>query len=188
MRILKKLSALLGLLLTAGLISGCTGNVVKLNYVPTGAMLQSTGKQVTLLELEDRRPNTAGIGERKDGELFTGDARVTDWASRALADEFIRLGVGVYYAGEGLSSPNAPVLSGSVDTLWLKETGNTSYEVEIKITLVLSDSRGKRIHQESFWGQQTLRAFPSESKFSELMADALHDVTAPAAQAMSRKF
>ena len=87
-----------------------------------------------------------------------------------------------------LPSSNGSYNSGGVDTLWLKETGNTSYEVEIKITLVLSDSRGKRIHQESFWGQQTLRAFPSESKFSELMADALHDVAAPAAQAMSRKF
>jgi hypothetical protein len=172
------------LLLAVWLVSGCAGNVVNLHYVPVGAVLQSTGKQVTVFELEDRRPQVSGVGQRKDGGLFVGDARVTDWVSRALVNEFLRQGVQAYYAGEGMSSPGAPMISGSVDVLWLTETGNTSYDVEMKITLFLSDSNGKAIYTESFWCKQSAQFIPSESNISNLMTDTLRDLVVPAAQAM----
>ncbi len=180
----KKILAAASLLLGIGLMSGCAGDVVNLHYVPVGPVLQSTGKQVTLLELEDRRPQTAGVGQKQDGGLFAADARVTDWVSRALADEFARQGVQVYYAGEGISSPGAKVISGSVDELWLLETGNTSYDVNMKMTLLLSDSNGKLIYTESFWCKQTAQFLPSQSNISNLMADTLRDLVSPAAQAM----
>lgn len=183
----KRISAALGLLLVLGFISGCASNVVKLNYVPVGAMLQSTGKTAVLLELEDRRPNTSGIGQRKNGELFTGDATVTDWVSRALADELTRQGVSVSYAGGGLSSPGARVISGSLESLWLKETGNTSYEVEMKMHLTLTDSNGKLIYQNNFQCWQNAQFLPTESKISDLMADSLHDLVFPAAQTIGGK-
>ena len=184
---LKKILAGAALLLTLGLISGCAGDVVNLHYVAVGPVLQSSGKEVTLLELEDRRPQTAAVGQRKDGGLFAGDVRVSDWVSRALADEFVRQGVQVYYAGEGVSSPGAPVISGSVENLWLTETGNTSYDVDMKITLHLSDSSGKAIYTESFWCKQNAQFFPSESNISNLMSDTLRDLVAPAAQAMGNR-
>ncbi len=183
--IFKKISALAVLLLALSALTGCAGDMVNLHYVPVGPVAQSSGKYITLLELEDRRPQTAGVGQRQDGGLFTADARVTDWVSRALGDEFARQGVQVYYAGEGVSSPGAPVISGSVDGLWLMETGNTSYEVNMKMTLVLSDSNGKLVYTESFWATQTAQFMPSESNISNLMADTLRDLVAPAAQTMS---
>ena len=180
----KKISAPAFLLLALLALTGCAGDMVNLHYVPVGPVAQNSGKHVALLELEDRRPQTAGVGQRQDGGLFASDARVADWVSRALADEFTRQGVQVYYAGEGVSSPGAPTVSGSVDELWLVETGNTSYEVNMKITLVLSDSNGKQIHKESFWNKQTAQFIPSESNISNLMADTLRDLVSPAAQTM----
>ncbi len=185
--VFRKILAAASLLLVAGFMSGCAGDVVNLHYVPVGAVMQSTGKSVTVLELEDRRPQTSGVGQHKDGSLFVGNARVTDWVSRALADEFARQGVQVYYAGEGVSSPGASVISGSVDLLWLTETGNTSYDVDMKMTLHLNDSSGKLIYTESFWCKQTAQFLPSESNISNLMADTLRDLVAPAAQAMRNR-
>ena len=187
MILFKKILAEAVLLLAFGLIGGCAGDVVNLHYVAVGPVLQSSGKQVTLLELEDRRPQAGAVGQRKDGGLFSSDVRVSDWVSRALADEFVRRGVQVYYAGEGVSSAGAPVISGSVDNLWLTETGNTSYDVDMKITLHLSDSNGKAIYTESFWCKQNAQFFPSESNISNLMSDTLRDLVAPAAQAMGNR-
>ena len=181
----KKIPALAFLLSALLFLAGCAGDVVNLHYVPVGPVAQNSGKHITLLELEDKRPQTTGIGQRQDGGLFAADARVTDWVSRALADEFARQGVQVYYSGEGVSSPGSPVISGSVDELWLMETGNTSYEVNMKMTLILSDSNGKRIYTESFWCKQTAQFIPSESNISNLMADTLRDLVGPAAQTMS---
>ena len=181
----KKISALAFLLLALPALAGCAGDMVNLRYVPVGPVAQNSGKHITLLELEDRRPQTAGVGQRQDGGLFTADARMTDWVSRALADEFTRQGVQVYYAGEGISSPGAPTISGSVDELWLVETGNTSYEVNMRMALVLSDSNGKTLHTESFRCEQSAQFIPSESNISNLMADTLRDLVAPAAQTMS---
>ena len=182
--LLKKITlpAFLLLLLTA--LTGCAGDVVNLHYVPMGPVAQSAGKNITLLELEDKRPQTSGVGQRKDGGLFVSDVRVTDWVSRALADEFARQGVQVYYSGEGISSPGAPVISGSVDELWLVETGNTSYVVNMKMTLRLSDSNGKLLYTESFWGKQDAQFVPNESNISNLMANTLRDLVGPAAQTM----
>ena len=115
MILFKKILAGAVLLLAFGLIGGCAGDVVNLHYVAVGPVLQSSGKQVTLLELDDRRPQAGAVGQRKDGGLFSSDVRVNDWVGRALADEFVRQGVQVYYAGEGVSSPGASVISGSVD-------------------------------------------------------------------------
>ena len=182
--IFKRIPAPALLLLVLLALTGCAGDMVNLHYVPMGPVAQNSGKHITLLELEDKRPQTTGVGQRKDGGLFAADARVTDWVSRALAEEFVRQGVQVYYAGEGVSSPGASTISGSVDELWLMETGNTSYEVNIKITLVLSDSNGKRICTENFWRKQTAQFLPSESNISNLMTDTLRDVVAPAAQTM----
>ena len=183
----KKISAPAVLLLALLTLTGCAGDMVNLHYVPVGPVSQNSGKHITLLELEDRRPQTAGVGQRQDGGLFTSDARVTDWVSRALADEFTRQGAQVYYAGEGVSSPGSPTVSGSVDELWLLETGNTSYEVNMTITLNLIDSSGKRIYTESFRCKQTAQFIPSESNISNLMADTLRDLVAPAAQTMTSR-
>ena len=183
----KKIMAAAVALLALAMTAGCAGDVVNLHYVPVGAVAQSSGKYVTVLELEDLRPQKEGVGQRKDGVPFTSNVRVTDWVSRALADEFMRQGVQVYYAGEGLSSPGAKVISGGVDALWLTETGNTTYDVDMKMTLRLSDSNGKLIYTESFWCKQNAQFMPSESNISNLMADTLRDLVAPAAQAMGKR-
>ena len=184
---LKKITLPAFLLLLLTVLTGCAGDVINLHYVPVGPVAQNAGKNITLLELEDRRPQTTGVGQRKDGDLFMADVRVTDWVSRALADEFTRQGVQVYYAGEGVSAPGAPVISGSVDELWLVETGNTSYVVNMKMTLRLNDSNGKLIYTESFWCKQDAQFVPSESNISNLMADTLRDLVAPAAQTMRNR-
>ena len=77
------------------------------------------------------------------------------------------------------------MISGSLDSLWVKEIGNTSYRVDMKMTLVLSDSNGKPIYRSSFQCGQDAQFLPTESKISDLMADSLHDLIGPAAQAMA---
>ena len=168
------------------LAAGCANNVVSLKYVATGPTLQNTGKTVIVQELVDQRSITE-LGRRDNGDYFAADVRVSDWVSRALADEFTRQGVNVSYTGEGYMALSAPTISGTVDTLWLEETGTTSFVADMKITLQLHDSTGKFIYQESFWCKQTARFMPNDSNISELMTDTLRDLVAPAAQAMGKR-
>ncbi len=185
-KINKKFSLPAVIVLLSVLAAGCAGNVVNLKYVATGPTLQNTGKSVIVQELVDQRPMPE-LGKRENGDYFTSDVRITDWVSRALADEFARQGVNVAYSGEGYMALSAPTISGTVDILRLEETGTTSFVADMKITLQLHDSSGKFIYQESFWGKQTARFMPNENNISNLMSDTLRDLIAPAAQAMAKR-
>ena len=178
--------ALVALLLPLVLVA-CANKTVPLAYTPVGPAAHPApgATMVTLVALQDQRPDVTKIGTRRDGTPFTPAGSVTDWVSRALADELTRQGLLVSYTDtpivttDGATGMN--LVSGTIDDLSLTEDNFLNYAVKIAITLRITDKNGKLLSTESFRITQTATSMPTEDNIRDLLTDSLRDVVAPAA-------
>ena len=178
--------ALVALLLPLVLVA-CANKTVPLAYTPVGPAAHPApgATMVTLVALQDQRPDVTKIGTRRDGTPFTPAGSVTDWVSRALADELTRQGLLVSYTDtpivttDGATGMN--LVSGTIDDLSLMEDNFLNYAVKIAITLRITDKNGKLLSTESFRITQTATSMPTEDNIRDLLTDSLRDVVAPAA-------
>lgn len=178
--------ALVALLLPLVLVA-CANKTVPLAYTPVGPAAHPApgATMVTLVALQDQRPDVTKIGTRRDGTPFTPAGSVTDWVSRALADELTRQGLLVSYTDtpivttDGATGMN--LVSGTIDDLSLTEDNFLNYAVKIAITLRITDKNGKPLSTESFRITQTATSMPTEDNIRDLLTDSLRDVVAPAA-------
>lgn len=183
--------ALVALLLPLVLVA-CANKTVPLAYTPVGPAAHPApgATMVTLVALQDQRPDVTKIGTRRDGTPFTPAGSVTDWVSRALADELTRQGLLVSYTDtpivttDGATGMN--LVSGTIDDLSLTEDNFLNYAVKIAITLRITDKNGKPLSTESFRITQTATSMPTEDNIRDLLTDSLRDVVAPAALKVRR--
>lgn len=177
---------LIALLLSLMLI-GCTSKTVPLAYTPMGPAAHPApgATMVTMVALQDQRPDITKIGTRRDGTPFTPAGSITDWVSRALADELTRQGLLVTYTDTPIVAPSGTagmnMVSGAIDTLSLTEDNILNYTVNIAITLRITDKNGKLLSTESFRVNQTATSMPTEDNIRDLLTDSLRGVVAPAA-------
>lgn len=182
-----RISGIIAALLLPLMLIACSNKTIPLAYTPEGPAAHPApgATMVTLSALQDQRADTTKIGTRRDGTPFTPAGSITDWVSRALADEMTRQGLLVSYTNtpiitaDGASGMNT--VSGSIDELSLTEDNFLNYGVKIAITLKITDKNGKLLSTESFRATQTATSVPTEDNIRDLLTSSLRGVVAPAA-------
>ena len=89
--------------------------------------------KVALVIFEDSRGKNV-LGVRRDKSHFFADGDVRVWFSKTLADKLNEAGMNVVYVGstaEAVSSQAKYILTGAIDTLWLKESSSTNMSAVI---------------------------------------------------------
>lgn len=165
-------------------LAGCGGQTVPLGYTAMGpAAYPAPGAPMVLLvELRDQRPDTTTIGTTRDGTSFVPAGSVSDWVSRALADELTRQGLLVTYATQPLTDTgNMYLVTGDITALSLTETNFLNYDANMAITLRVVGKDGKLLSTDSFRANQSATSLPTEANKRDLLEDTLRDVVAPAA-------
>ena len=166
------------------LLTACASQQVDLVYSTAGANMGATNTpELHVMELQNRLPEPY-VGINSSGEHFEAKNSPTEWATRALTDELVRIGVRANYGGS--SYGNAKTIKGSLDRLWLEQTGAGQYKIRISITIEMPSSPNTFMNQ-TFNAEQTSFMMPSDKNFSDLFESTLRDAVVPAAAAIKGK-
>ena len=123
------------ILLAFATVIGCGGkNTVDLRYAPAGINVAPCSKAVSVVELVDKREQTA-VGETKDGDLFFGKTSVTEWVSKALYDELAKSGCRVEYHEKEYDFDTDYTLVGEIEELFVKQNSLTDYSASMRLKL-----------------------------------------------------
>lgn len=167
------------------LLTGCASQQVDLIYSSKGASMAAINvPEVQVMELQNRLSEPY-IGINSSGEHFEATTPPTEWVTRALTDELVRIGVRANYSG-GAAYGNAKTIKGSLDKLWLEQTGAGQYKVKIAITIDMPSSANTFLNQ-TFTSEESSFMMPSDKNFSELLESALRDAVVPAAAAVKNR-
>lgn len=178
-----------GLVLSLAIL--CTacgpGNTVRLLPPPSlsGQSLPApNAPSISVVTFEDKRPDMAAIGERRDGSAFTTNQSAAEWISRALADELARNGLRVTYAtsvAQARSGNPDYLVTGQVDGVWLKEDGRLQLTSSMRVNLALANRKG-RLWSETCNSSETKAGLPSKGWADDLLLSTLKDLIKPIAQ------
>lgn len=136
---------------------------------------------VSVVDFEDKRVDTEAIGVRRDGSAFTTRDNVSQWISRAIADELARNGLQVTFANnvnQARSGHPDFMVTGQVDEVWVKENSATEISTQMRIKCTLASRKG-RLWSESLNASQSRSGLPSGSAVDNLLLDTLHDLVQP---------
>jgi len=180
---------LLGFGLLVCVLGGCIPkDSVNLSYHPvTPSVLPSpSAPRVTVVLFEDKRGKQE-IGVRQNQTPFTTSASVTQWVSRALADELSRMGPQVSFAlNTQMAQSAAPdyIITGSVEDVWLKESSPATYSATVSIRFSMADRSGV-VYAERLSATQEKTGLPNSSIAVEVLTEALREVLGVAASKIS---
>ena len=181
---LKKMNSLFKaslLLCLSLLLSACASQQVDLIYSTEGASMGAINSpELQVMELQNRLAEPY-IGINSSGEHFEARTSPTAWVTRALTDELVKIGVRANYGGA--VSGNAKSIKGSLDRLWLEQTGTGQYKIRISITIEMPSSANTFLNQ-TFNAEQSSLMMPSDKNFSDLFESTLRDAVVPAAAAV----
>ncbi|MDR0815932.1 MAG: hypothetical protein LBN28_00800 [Desulfovibrio sp.] len=182
-RVVLSLSLLVTLLLTA---CGPSNNVRLLNQPPLDAAVlpAPNAAHVCVVTFADKRSDMTSLGVRRDNSAFVTSDNISDWVSRALADELARNGMQVSYSTmvKQASSGNPDYLvTGELSALWLRETSATDLATELSINYTLAN-RQNRILRDAYHSSQSRSGLPSSSAAENLLLDTLRDLVKPVAR------
>ena len=179
------------LLSVSGLFACGPGNDIRLLPLP---LAQSPwpppgAKSVTVQLFDDRRVETAAVGERRDKSAFLTRDDVAQWISRAFADELAHTGgLQVSFASsfdEARKGNPDYLISGHVEEAWLKEISSTEMIASLRVSYVLAN-RQKRILREARNASQSRTGLPSGTAAENLMLATLQDMIRPMAQKIAQ--
>lgn len=163
-------------------LAGCAGQQVELKYNPVGpSMSASTGLPTVMISEFQNNTGQQHIGADSDGEPFEGASSPTAWISEAVADELVRIGVRASYTPYS-SYTSEYTIKGTVDQLWLEQTGPGQYKARIAITIEFPQNAERAVVKKSYNSEQSSFMLPSDSNVSELMESVLRDVATRAAE------
>jgi len=161
--------------------TGCAGQQVELKYDPVGSSMSTVPGLPTVMVSEFQ--NNTGqqhIGADSDGEAFEGTSSPTAWVSEAVADELVRIGVRASYSPYS-SYTTEYNIKGTIDQLWLEQTGPGQYKARIAITIEFPQNADRAVVKKSYSSEQSSFMLPSDANVSELMESVLRDVATRAA-------
>ena len=177
-------------LLVMTTLTGCgPKDTVHLQYSSATpvVMPSPTAPRMAVVLFEDKRPMRDSVGLKRDGSKFTPDSLVTEWVSRGLADELSRMGPQISYTPTiQLAQPANPdfIVTGSVDEVWIREVGVTTFNATIKVTVNLANRNGN-IMSQTLASTQERRGVPTSGSVENLMMDTLREVMGVAASKIS---
>ena len=185
---MKPVRNVLFLVLLAFLATACgPANSVRLLPPPfqEGAVLPGPkAPRVTVVAFDDKRQDMTVIGSRRDNTAFVTNDSVTQWISKALADELARNGLQVSYS-DSLSQARAGnpdyLVTGDVDQVWLREKSATDLSTQMRVNYSVAN-RQSRIYKETLNASQSRTVMPTGSAADNIMLDTLRELIKPMAQ------
>jgi len=140
--------------------------------------------RVTVVTFEDKRMDQTVIGTRRDNSAFVTTDNVSQWISKALADELARNGMQVSYSisvAEARKGNPDFLVTGQIDEASIRETSTTDMSTSLRANYVLAN-RQARILRESLNASQSRTGLPSGSAADNLMRETLRDLIKPMAR------
>ena len=185
---MKPVRNVLFLVLLAFLATACgPANSVRLLPPPfqEGAVLPGPkAPRVTVVAFDDKRQDMTVIGSRRDNTAFVTNDSVTQWISKALADELARNGLQVSYS-DSVSQARAGnpdyLVTGDVDQVWLREKSATDLSTQMRVNYSVAN-RQSRIYRETLNASQSRTVMPTGSAADNIMLDTLRELIKPMAQ------
>ncbi len=185
---MKPVRNVLFLVLLAFLATACgPANSVRLLPPPfqEGAVLPGPkAPRVTVVAFDDKRQDMTVIGSRRDNTAFVTNDSVTQWISKALADELARNGLQVSYS-DSVSQARAGnpdyLVTGDVDQVWLREKSATDLSTQMRVNYSVAN-RQSRIYKETLNASQSRTVMPTGSAADNIMLDTLRELIKPMAQ------
>ena len=185
---MKPMRNVLFLVLLAFLATACgPANSVRLLPPPfqEGAVLPGPkAPRVTVVAFDDKRQDMTVIGSRRDNTAFVTNDSVTQWISKALADELARNGLQVSYS-DSVSQARAGnpdyLVTGDVDQVWLREKSATDLSTQMRVNYSVAN-RQSRIYKETLNASQSRTVMPTGSAADTIMLDTLRELIKPMAQ------
>ncbi|MDR1659447.1 MAG: hypothetical protein LBR94_03780 [Desulfovibrio sp.] len=165
---------------------GPSNNVRLLPQPPLDAAVlpAPNAPSISVVTFADNRSDRTSLGVRRDNSAFVTSDNTADWVSRALADELGRNGMQISYATTFKQARNGNpdyMVTGELNTLWLKEVSATELSTELRVTYFLAN-RQKRILKDSFNSAQSRTGLPTSSAAENLLLDTLRDLVKPVAR------
>ena len=185
---MKPVRNVLFLVLLAFLATACgPANSVRLLPPPfqEGAVLPGPkAPRVTVVAFYDKRQDMTVIGSRRDNTAFVTNDSVTQWISKALADELARNGLQVSYS-DSVNQARAGnpdyLVTGDVDQVWLREKSATDLSTQMRVNYSVAN-RQSRIYKETLNASQSRTVMPTGSAADNIMLDTLRELIKPMAQ------
>ena len=185
---MKPVRNVLFLVLLAFLATACgPANSVRLLPPPfqEGAVLPGPkAPRVTVVAFDDKREDMTVIGSRRDNTAFVTNDSVTQWISKALADELARNGLQVSYS-DSVNQARAGnpdyLVTGDVDQVWLREKSATDLSTQMRVNYSVAN-RQSRIYKETLNASQSRTVMPTGSAADNIMLDTLRELIKPMAQ------
>ena len=185
---MKPVRNVLFLVLLAFLATACgPANSVRLLPPPfqEGAVLPGPkAPRVTVVAFDDKRQDMTVIGSRRDNTAFVTNDSITQWISKALADELARNGLQVSYS-DSVSQARAGnpdyLVTGDVDQVWLREKSATDLSTQMRVNYSVAN-RQSRIYKETLNASQSRTVMPTGSAADNIMLDTLRELIKPMAQ------
>ena len=185
---MKPMRNVLFLVLLAFLATACgPANSVRLLPPPfqDGAVLPGPkAPRVTVVAFDDKRQDMTVIGSRRDNTAFVTNDSVTQWISKALADELARNGLQVSYS-DSVNQARAGnpdyLVTGDVDQVWLREKSATDLSTQMRVNYSVAN-RQSRIYKETLNASQSRTVMPTGSAADNIMLDTLRELIKPMAQ------
>ena len=185
---MKPMRNALFLVLLAFLATACgPANSVRLLPPPfqEGAVLPGPkAPRVTVVAFDDKRQDMTVIGSRRDNTAFVTNDSVTQWISKALADELARNGLQVSYS-DSVNQARAGnpdyLVTGDVDQVWLREKSATDLSTQMRVNYSVAN-RQSRIYKETLNASQSRTVMPTGSAADTIMLDTLRELIKPMAQ------
>jgi uncharacterized lipoprotein YajG len=174
--------ALSALLLAALLgLSGCAkpDYTIQLAYQPAGSQASlCANKQIAVVRFADGRKMTE-IGD-KDREAFfyPGEKSVTEWASRAVADELSSSGCKVQYHETFYPFNVDYIVTGEVIQVYLRQRGLLDYDANMKLKIRVqkgNDFVAEKTYSASWEKKVAPMTSSREGILMQLLQDVLRD-------------
>lgn len=140
--------------------------------------------RVTVVTFTDKRMDQTVIGTRRDNSAFVTTDNVSQWISKALADELARNGMQVSYSlsvAEARKGNPDFLVTGQIDEATIRETSTTDMSTSLRASYVLAN-RQARVLRESLNASQSRTGLPSGSAADNLMRETLRDLIKPMAR------
>ena len=179
-----RILSIIGTILCLLLLASCgPSNTVRLLPLKQDASVlpAPTSSTISVVQFADKRADKSSLGLRRDQSYFTSIDSAPKWLSEGIADKLSANGYKVTYArsmSEGVKGTPDYILTGSLESLNIKEQSATSFEVSMRVKYVLSD-KDKKVVLETLTANQTRTTLPSNSAIESLLQNTLADIVNP---------
>jgi hypothetical protein len=151
---------------------GCAGkSAIDLQYEPTGINLEPCPGSIAVVELADKRPQSA-IGKTKDGKDFYAKTSVPEWVSRALYDELVGGGCQAEYHEKKYEFDTDFTLSGDIVEIFVTQKSLSDYAASMKLRIVAT-AGGSKVYEKTYSSTLGKTTVPSPGVNTKVLTELL---------------